>query len=57
MTMQKQLVIPAERGIQYSRGFSIESGSRGVLDRPVKPGDDSGVVGEHAMSVILLAAA
>jgi hypothetical protein len=33
-------VIPAKAGIQYSRGFSIKWRSRGVLDRPIKSGDD-----------------
>ena len=36
------VVIPAKAGIQYSRDVAIEPRSRGVLDRPVKPGDDSG---------------
>jgi hypothetical protein len=36
-------VIPAKAGIQYSRAAEIESRGRGVLGRPVKPGDDSGV--------------
>jgi hypothetical protein len=31
------------RTIQYSRNSAIESISRGVLDRPVKPGDDGGL--------------
>jgi len=35
------LVIPAKAGIQYSRAAEIELRSRGVLDRPVKPDDDS----------------
>jgi hypothetical protein len=34
------IVIPAKAGIQYSRG-ALESKGRGVLDRPVKPDDDS----------------
>src|SRR5690349_21159186 len=29
-------------GIQYSRGLSISATVSGVLDRPVKPGDDRG---------------
>ena len=39
--IQRELVIPAKAGIQYSRAAGVEPGSRGVLDRPVKPGDDS----------------
>jgi hypothetical protein len=35
------IVIPAQAGIQYSRDGSNESRGRGVLDRPVKPDDDS----------------
>src|SRR5665213_2593001 len=35
-------VIPAEAGIQYSRAPAINNGCRGVLGRPVKPGDDGG---------------
>jgi hypothetical protein len=31
---------PRKRVIQYSRDISAKSMSRGVLDRPVKPGDD-----------------
>ena len=38
-------VIPAKAGIQYSRGRSGIRRGRGVLDRPVKPGDDAGVWG------------
>jgi len=30
-----------ERGIQYSRGLSIQTRASGILDRPVKPGDDT----------------
>jgi hypothetical protein len=41
MTTPRQLVIPAKAGIQYSRAAEIEPRRRGVLDRPVKPGDDS----------------
>jgi hypothetical protein len=40
---QRPLVIPAKAGIQYSRAVRIEPRSRGVLDRPVEPGDDSGM--------------
>ena len=35
-------VIPAKAGIQYAGTPEIESRGRGVLGRPVKPGDDSG---------------
>jgi len=37
----QQVVIPAKAGIQYSRAPEIKPRRRGVLDRPVKPGDDS----------------
>jgi hypothetical protein len=33
-----------DRATQYSRDRRVEPRSRGVLDRPVKPGDDSLVV-------------
>jgi hypothetical protein len=42
------VVIPAEAGIQYAEAPVIEWISRGVLGRPVKPDDDSGVGGERA---------
>jgi hypothetical protein len=32
--------------IQYSTAVAIESRSRGILDRPVKPGDDGGRYGD-----------
>jgi GIY-YIG catalytic domain-containing protein len=32
---------PRKRGTQYSRGVRDKSRGRGVLGRPVKPGDDS----------------
>jgi hypothetical protein len=35
------VVIPAKAGIQYSRDANNNSKGRGVLDRPVKPDDDS----------------
>jgi hypothetical protein len=38
---RKQLVIPAKAGIQYSRAPEFKPRRRGVLDRPVKPDDDS----------------
>ncbi|MBB4371177.1 hypothetical protein GGD63_003975 [Bradyrhizobium sp. cir1] len=38
-------VIPAKAGIQYAAAARLEPSSCGVLDRPVKPGDDSGVLG------------
>jgi hypothetical protein len=34
--------MPAQAGIQYSETSVIESKTRGVLDPPVKPGDDGG---------------
>jgi hypothetical protein len=37
-----QLVIPAKVGIQYAGKPAFKSRGRGVLGRPVKPGDDSG---------------
>ena len=36
-------VIPAKAGIQYAGKPAIDTIGRGVLGRPVKPGDDSGV--------------
>jgi hypothetical protein len=33
-----------DRGIQYSRDIEIHHDRRGVLDRPIKSGDDSGNV-------------
>jgi hypothetical protein len=33
-----------DRATQYSRDASDRARSRGVLDRPVKPGDDSLIV-------------
>jgi hypothetical protein len=33
-----------DRATQYSRGGRVQPRSRGVLDRPVKPGDDRLVV-------------
>jgi hypothetical protein len=33
-----------DRATQYSRDGQVQPRSRGVLDRPVKPGDDSLVV-------------
>jgi hypothetical protein len=33
-----------DRATQYSRDACVQPRSRGVLDRPVKPGDDSLVV-------------
>ena len=49
------IVIPAKAGIQYSRGLAVGRRSRGVLDRPVKPGDDGGINGKrghHAASAL-----
>ncbi|SCB53686.1 hypothetical protein GA0061098_102064 [Bradyrhizobium shewense] len=38
--------MPRESGIQYAAAPTVFSNGRhGVLDRPVKPGDDSGVCG------------
>jgi hypothetical protein len=34
---------PRKRGIQYAAASRRISGISGILDRPVKPGDDSGV--------------
>jgi hypothetical protein len=50
------LVIPAKAGIQYSRDSDDEPGSRGVLGRPVSPGDDScgGVAGAPTLRRALL---
>ena len=41
------LVIPAKAGIQYSRDAREKPSRRGVLDRPVKPCDDSGIGVQH----------
>jgi len=30
-----------DRGIQYAAAYRLNHGRLGVLDRPVKPGDDS----------------
>jgi hypothetical protein len=37
-----------KRVIQYSRDGRDSSRCRGVLDRPVKPGDDGGIYGKIA---------
>jgi hypothetical protein len=39
-----------DRATQYSRDGRVEPRSRGVLDRPVKPGDDSLVVAGGLLS-------
>jgi len=36
-----------DRATQYSRDGCVQPRSRGVLDRPVKPGDDSLVVADR----------
>jgi hypothetical protein len=51
------LVIPAKAGIQYSRAGAIEPRSRGVLGRPVKPGDDGGVWGATVRLLVIPAKA
>jgi len=33
--------MPAKAGIQYAAAHRFNHGRLGVLDRPVKPGDDS----------------
>jgi len=38
-----------DRATQYSRDAIVESRSRGVLDRPVKPDDDSCMESEKAI--------
>ena len=38
-----------DRATQYSRDVRVQPKSRGVLDRPVKPGDDSLVVAGTAV--------
>src|SRR4051812_20710461 len=38
-------VVPAKAGTQYAGKVVIEPRSRGVLGRPVEPGDDSGMRG------------
>ncbi len=37
---QTTAVIPAKAGIQYAAASRWTHSGRGVLDRPVKPGDD-----------------
>ena len=37
-----------DRATQYSRDSRVQLRSRGVLDRPVEPGDDSLVLGATA---------
>ena len=38
-----------DRGIQYAAASPLNHRRLGVLDRPVKPGDDGGVLGDsHA---------
>jgi hypothetical protein len=51
------LVIPAKAGIQYAETPAINPIGRGVLGRPVKPGDDSGVCGVSVIRITLPAAA
>jgi hypothetical protein len=50
-------VIPAKAGIQYAGNAVIEPMGRGVLGRPVKPGDDSGVCVARVPTITLPAAA
>jgi hypothetical protein len=38
------IIVRLDRTTQYSRDARVQRRSRGVLDRPVKPGDDSLVV-------------
>jgi hypothetical protein len=38
--LRNEVVIPANAGIQYSRALVVKTRRRGVLGRPVKPGDD-----------------
>src|ERR1043166_4520923 len=47
LTPHHPLVIPAKAGIQYPRDAGGKSRSPGVLDRPVKPGDDSCIFFSH----------
>ena len=44
------------RMIQYSRDVRDQPRGRGVLDRPVKPGDDGGVCGSHRQPRAVVAA-
>ncbi|QOZ42607.1 hypothetical protein XH89_03315 [Bradyrhizobium sp. CCBAU 53340] len=37
-----------DRGIQYAEASRLSHGRLGVLDRPVKPGDDSCACGERS---------
>ena len=41
---QHSTVIPAKAGIQYAAAYRLKTKVSGILDRPVKPGDDSGVI-------------
>jgi hypothetical protein len=38
--MDTTVIARLDRAIQYSRGGCSKPRGRGVLDRPVKPGDD-----------------
>jgi hypothetical protein len=38
------VIVRLDRTTQYSKDAHVQQRSRGVLDRPVKPGDDSLVV-------------
>jgi len=41
--LQKTVVARLDRAIQYAVAFRSISNASGILGRPVKPGDDSGV--------------
>ncbi|UUO61259.1 hypothetical protein DCM80_20060 [Bradyrhizobium sp. WBOS08] len=46
-----------DRGIQYAAASWINHERRGVLDRPVKPGDDSACVGARSTISVIASAA
>jgi hypothetical protein len=41
-----------DRATQYSRDGRVQPRSRGVLDRPVKPGDNSLVVADDVQALV-----
>ena len=50
-------VIPAKAGIRYAGKAEINPIGRGVLGRPVKPGDDSGVLLRPIAPIVVPASA
>jgi len=43
-----------DRGIQYAAARPLDHNRRGVLDRPVKPGDDAGCVEAYSPNLAQL---